>query len=278
MNTDKRIKSPYQCSSVFICGSKSIPRGCARSHGAASPLIMKKHAPQAFAFLRSRVPGRIRPDSDSHQRRIQPDAVGARQSHVGSLCAPHVCHGLAYRGANLRSQARRIARLLGSDRARVDGTAEPGHCLPHLQGRQENRPGRRVRHRPQPLPGRPRQAQDGRRAGYGNFGSPGGYRRIQRLRMPVLQGRSQAAARQPAHGLPHAGETVLQGVSARCGSSLGQAGCHGGALRPTARSGRVLGLPRLDLRAPGPDHARQPARSGDGLGEGTKPDRRHETG
>ena len=29
---------------------------------------------------------------------------------------------------------------------------------------------------------------------------------------------------------------------------------------------------------PGPDHRRQPARSGDGLGEGTKPDRRHETG
>jgi len=78
----ERIENPHQCSSVFICGSNSILHGFPRSHGAAPALIMKMHAPQAFAFFRSRVPERIRPDSDGPQRRTRPGAVGFRQGHV----------------------------------------------------------------------------------------------------------------------------------------------------------------------------------------------------
>ena len=71
----------------------------------------------------------------------------------------------------------------------------------------------------------------------------GGAGGVQRFPVPLLQGRGQDAAHEPAERLSQAGAAVLQGLSARTDPPVGQAGGHRRALRlppePRRSSGTI---------------------------------------
>ena len=62
----------------------------------------------------------------------------------------------------------------------------------------------------------------------------------------------------------------FQDVPARIPAPLGQARGHRQPLRLPAEARRLLDVPRLDLRAPGGNHARKPQGQDDGVGQGAK--------
>ena len=109
----------------------------------------------------------------------------------------------AYHGADFGPQA--LADLPGFVEVTVHASLGPQSqdfkFFVSKDGSQDP-PGQRLRHQQQSVQAGPGQAQDRRRAQLRHAGRAGGDRGVQRFRVPLLQGGSHHAARQPAVTYP----------------------------------------------------------------------------
>ena len=198
----------------------------------------------------------------------EPEEVGPRQGRAGSLCPPSVRVEAGDQGAGGRSEALASGGFRRGDGACLTGRCLPGFPFPGLEGRVEDFAGRRLRRQFQSLQDDLDKLKTEFQPSLGTPGAPVVLVAFSDFECPHCKDEATMLRQNLLSAYPTQVRLYFKDFPLEAIHPWAKTAAIAGRCVFRQSASLVLELSRLDLRAPGRHHCREPEGQGDGVGQG----------